>query len=222
MSALIGSHPRTGERYSEWVVLSETGKKNIANQPMFSCQCVCGNVRNVSSAALRFAKSKNCGCRRYAALKVNLSKHGRGTPEYVAWSHIKQRCLNPDDHGYQDYGGRGISVCSRWMDFDNFYSDMGPRPSAKHSIDRVDNNRGYEPGNCRWTTSDIQARNTRRNRSLEFNGEKLTVADWTKRLGFGRGAIPGRIKRGWSTEKILTTPLIETARLIKQRREKAK
>jgi len=136
------------------------------------------------------------------------ARHGKRLPEYRPWCAIKTRCLNPNDRSYPAYGGRGITICDRWQDsFENFLADMGPRPTVLHSIDRIDNDRGYEPGNCRWATSRDQARNTRRNRALTFNGETQCIRAWEEQLGFGRGVINARLKLNWSVERALTEPI---------------
>jgi hypothetical protein len=142
--------------------------------------------------------SKECG--------VGL-KHGLcGTSEYLTWGDMCSRCTNINHHAYADYGGRGISVCNRWLNsFEDFLTDVGRRPSAKFSLDRFpDKNGNYEPGNVRWATSKQQQRNTRSNRLLTYNGETKCVAEWAEETGIPGGTI---LRLGWSTEKILTTPI---------------
>lgn len=119
-----------------------------------------------------------------------------------------QRCMNPNNKGYKNYGGRGITVCARWQNsFANFLADVGPRPSVRHSIDRhPDNNGSYEPGNVRWATSDEQTRNTRRNRWIEFNGERLILSDWVKRYDLNLPTVIRRLQSGWDITRALTTP----------------
>lgn len=129
------------------------------------------------------------------------------TPEQGALINIIQRCTNPNNPQYSSYGGRGITVCDRWRhSFENFLADMGPRPSDKHSIDRIDNDGNYEPGNCRWATQREQCRNKRSNRIIEFDGVRLPVVDWAERLGVPVEMLRGRIKQGWSDEAIIATP----------------
>lgn len=151
-------------------------------------------------------KSKSCGC-----MTNNLkSKHNMiHTPEYCAWSSMKNRCHNPNKDIYKNYGGRGIFVCRRWRkSFEKFYRDMGPRPSSKHSIDRINNNYGYIPFNCRWATQREQMNNTRVNRFISFRGETLTLFQWARKIGIDRSNIYNRINNlGWSIEKTLTTPV---------------
>jgi hypothetical protein len=127
--------------------------------------------------------------------------------EYGIWSAMKRRCYNTHCQDYPSYGGRGIKVCEAWLKFENFYADMGPRPSSAHSIDRLDNNGDYEPGNCRWSTPIAQARNTRRNVRLTFNGKTQTISEWAYELGFSQRTLQTRLKRGWPIEAALTTPL---------------
>jgi hypothetical protein len=116
------------------------------------------------------------------------------------------RCQNPSAKGYENYGGRGISVCERWKDFTAFYEDMGDPPSGT-SIDRIDNNGNYEPSNCRWATVTEQARNRRTNKILSFRGKDKCIAEWAECLGLTVNAIRNRLRVGWSVEQTLSTPL---------------
>jgi hypothetical protein len=119
---------------------------------------------------------------------------------------MKQRCNYAKTPGYENYGGRGITVCQKWLtSFEAFYQDMGPRPSDKHSLDRIDTNGHYEPGNCRWATWGEQQNNTRHNVRLTFRGETLTAAQWAARTGMSAFTIYARVERGWPVERILTT-----------------
>lgn len=125
---------------------------------MWDCLCSCGNQTTVRGAHLRGSDCQSCGCLALEGKTLHgLSK----TTEHVIWSGILQRCENKNNHGYRNYGGRGIKVCSRWKDFENFYADMGRRPSSKHSIDRINNDGDYEPNNCRWATVSQQLANRR-------------------------------------------------------------
>jgi hypothetical protein len=116
-----------------------------------------------------------------------------------------QRCTNPNNNAYKNYGGRGISVCKRWKNFANFYADMGSRPSIKHELDREKNNLGYSPKNCRWVLSVVQARNRRNNRLITLNGKTLTVAAWSEIFGISRYTVYKRLDRGWNVARALTT-----------------
>ncbi|HEY9737554.1 MAG TPA: hypothetical protein V6D06_14770 [Trichocoleus sp.] len=121
---------------------------------------------------------------------------------------MKSRCHNPNNAAYDRYGGRGIVVCDRWREsFENFYADMGPRPSEQHSIDRINNDGNYEPGNCRWATDKQQSRNTRRNRLLTYNGETLFLDEWAERLSISKHTLQTRLWRGWSVEEAFETPI---------------
>lgn len=138
-------------------------------------------------------------------------KHGHNRKEgatktYLAWQMMKYRCLNPNCHAYALYGGRGITVCEQWMQFDGFLRDMGESPDG-YSLDRIDVNGNYEPGNVRWATVIQQARNRRNNNLLQFNGETLTIAEWSEITGLGWETIKSRIKRGWSVGDALTLPV---------------
>ncbi len=132
--------------------------------------------------------------------------HGlSGTPEHKIWKGITKRCYNPKCAQYDDYGGRGIGMCDRWQGpagFTNFLSDMGPRPSPKHSIDRIDNNKGYGPENCRWATRSEQARNKRNNRMFTINGKTQTISAWCEELNLKYHTVYGRFYRTKSSADI--------------------
>lgn len=123
------------------------------------------------------------------------------------WRLMIRRCESPKDKGFKYYGGRGIKVCDRWHDFDNFYTDMGVRP-PNMQIDRIDNNGNYEPGNVRWATLPEQTRNRRSNTNLTFAGRTMCLQDWATQVGIGPPTILRRLQRGWSIEKALTTKAI--------------
>jgi hypothetical protein len=147
----------TGKRVGLWLVLgfSHTEKRAKRHFAMWLCRCVCGTERAVLAINLSRGKTTSCGC--------EAGTHGLyRSPEYQTWVHMLSRCKYPSVHRYRDYGGRGIKVCDRWLKFVNFYEDMGPRPSPRHSIDRKEVDGDYEPGNCRWATPAEQNQNQRR------------------------------------------------------------
>lgn len=136
---------------------------------------------------------------------TKLPRHGGdGTPEYQTWVDMKRRCDDPKRPGYKNYGGRGIIVCERWYDFRNFYADMGERPEGM-SLDRVDNNGHYEPGNCRWATAKEQANNRRNSHNITYAGFTYTLAEWGKLLDIPESTIRNRLNRQWSIEDTLET-----------------
>lgn len=127
--------------------------------------------------------------------------------EYRAWRNMRQRCCNKKAPNYGRYGGRGIKICNQWESFEVFLEDMGLRPTAGHTLERRDNDADYEPGNCYWATRDVQVNNTRRNVKLEFDGQALTIAQWSKKTGIPYDTIRARYRYGWPTEEILRTAL---------------
>ena len=143
-----------------------------------------------------------------------LITHGMsGTPEYQAWIDIKHRCFNPNHKRYSDYGGRGISMCDRWKNsFEDFLADMGSRPTAKHSLDRIDNNADYSPKNCKWSTKAEQDNNKRNNHLITIDDVTLTIAQWAKKMGFGKKVIGDRLKLGWSEFDAVMTPVRQYAK----------
>lgn len=197
----------TGRRFNYWTVVSYSHRANHLS--WYLCKCECGAEKLVPSQNLKNGRSKSCGCFR----KVYLSKLRRQysiqvKSEVSVWNGMKSRCRNKRDRIYKHYGGRGIKVCDRWLNsFDAFIEDMGRRPSKKHSIDRIDVNGDYEPSNCRWTTQKEQARNTRRNVLVTFNGETRCISDWAERTGIKYGTLKQRIRHGWPIEIALNPTL---------------
>jgi len=130
------------------------------------------------------------------------------TPEYKAWLNMKQRCSNPNRKNYSDYGGRGIAVCDRWLNFKNFLADMGTKPSPKHSLDRINNDGDYQKNNCKWSTRVEQQNNLRNNKPLiTIENDTRTIAQWAKKMGFSASVIHNRLKMGWSGYKAVITPV---------------
>lgn len=178
----------------------------------WNCSCSCGNNVAIMSTNLRRGVTKSCGCLNAETRSSRRVTHGMtGTPEYNTWHLMKRRCYNKTDKHFSCYGGRGITVCERWLGkkgSTNFFSDMGRKPSPNHSLDRIDNDSGYAPDNCRWATLIEQANNTRRNLSLEINGVKKTAHQWADQYGIAYSTFISRMgNKGWSPERALNTPV---------------
>ena len=140
--------------------------------------------------------------------EMNYSHGMYRTPEYKAWAQMKDRCFNPNHKRYSDYGGRGITVCDRWLNSKHFLADMGSRPTAEHSLDRIDNDGNYCPDNCRWATKTEQENNKRNNKPLiTIENDTYTIAQWAEKMGFSARVIKNRLKRGWSEYKAVMTPV---------------
>ncbi len=131
---------------------------------------------------------------------------GKKTPTYNSWQSMIARCTDPRNKAYANYGGRGIQVCERWMSFDAFLADMKDRPAGK-SLDRINNNEGYCPENCRWATATEQHRNTRCDRLISVHGKTLCVADWCDFFGISRKTVSSRLRLGWNEADALFKPL---------------
>ena len=177
MSALIVMN---GHRFGLWTVLRENGRDRHG-QAFWLCRCDCGTEKNVTGGRLRRGESRSCGCDKprmcaEANIKHGDSARGRMTAEYRTWSNMIDRCERPGNKQYRDWGGRGIKVCQRWREsFAAFLADMGRKPSPELSIDRIDNDGNYEPGNCRWATRLVQRHNQRRERVRQVEQRALAV-----------------------------------------------
>jgi hypothetical protein len=151
-----------GKRFGRWTVLEMERDRRDGLGIMWLCRCDCGTTRHVSGRHMRRGASVSCGCLKAERQALRNRTHGMfGVPEYHSWSGMIQRCTNPGNPSYANYGGRGITVCERWRSFKDFLLDMGRRPKGT-SIDRIDNDGSYEPGNCRWATRTVQNSNKRR------------------------------------------------------------
>lgn len=205
-----------GERFGRLTVLREDPQAYPDRKVRWVCQCDCGTVKSINGRYLRSGDTRSCGCwgdENRRRPEPRTLKHGLagGTsdgrpPEYHVWVIMRQRCRDTNDRSYHRYGGRGIVVCSEWNDFAVFYRDMGPRPTPRHSIDRIDNDGPYSPGNCRWATSAEQANNRRTTRRLTHEGETLTLAEWSKVTGIKATTLYNRIWSGWPPSRALTEP----------------
>lgn len=184
-----------GHRFERLLVLS----RMLGGRALVRCDC--GKEKSVWLTHLVRGNVRSCGClhRTHGASK---------TPVYKAWTGMLQRCENPKNPGYGEYGGRGISVCERWHDFETFMADMGPRPKGM-SIEREDVNGNYEPGNCHWATPAEQARNTRRTIFVEMDAGRFCLKDACAALGFSYPAVRGRIYAGWPVHFALAVGVAE-------------
>lgn len=192
-----------GQKFGKLLVISFNGV--VKENRTWNCICECGNNTIVSSNKLKSGRTRSCGC----GVTESRFSHGMSkSREFKTWTTIKGRCYNKTNKSYKDYGARGIIVCERWLkSFENFYEDMGPKPSRNHSIDRINNNGNYEPENCKWATKEEQNNNTRVNIYLTYNNRTLTLSQWAKELDLKYSALQSRLARGWSVEKTLNTPI---------------
>ena len=192
---------------SRWTVIGVA--PHIGNRPAVRVRCACGTERAIKRHIISGGWSRSCGCLPRDQLIERLTKHGdsrRHGSLYSMWRSMLKRCHEERDRNFANYGARGIMVCAKWReDFAAFRDDMGPRPSGT-TLDRIDNDKGYEPGNCRWATRAEQTRNTSRNVRLTLNGETMCLSDWALRAGMNRGTLRGRLRNGWSLEAAITAP----------------
>lgn len=197
-----------GFRFGRLVVIGEL--PSVKGRRVIRCRCDCGAISTHRLGNLRKGDSRSCGC--LCAESIRRISHGEArknqtSPEYKVWLGINKRCFNNKEAGYKNYGGRGITVCGRWRGKDgysNFLSDVGRRPSARHSLDRFpDNDGNYEPGNVRWATRGEQNRNTRQNVWLTIKGVTKCLGDWAAQAKVARETIRRRIAAGLSGQSLL-------------------
>lgn len=199
----------TGQRFGRLTVLTENGSSNSGKRKWL-CQCDCGNIASVVTGDLRSGRTKSCGCLHSEVAKNKATKHGkRNSRLYRIWCSMKRRTSVEVDSGYYKYGGRGIEMCDEWKEsfpsFSKWAISAGYSDSL--SIDRIDNNKGYSPDNCRWVSIEVQARNKRNNINLTFQGETHILTDWAKLTGINFCTIRSRLGAGWSVERALTEPV---------------
>lgn len=192
----------TGQTFGRWTVIERAPNKG--RHVRWLCRCECGNTGIVNSSNLVSGISRSCGCLQIDTVTTHKLT---GTPEYGTWTAMKSRCYTKSNVAYPYYGGRGITVCERWLhSFQNFLDDMGHKPTPNHSLDRIDSDGNYCPENCRWADSETQNNNLRSNRHLTFNGKTQTIAQWAREVGLHKNALISRLEWGWPIEDALTWP----------------
>ena len=202
----------TGHKFNRLTVI-----ERMPNAPkgktVWKCQCDCGNITIVRGSNLKTGQVKSCGC---AQKGWNCIHGDSNTPLYNHWYSMINRCENPNNHAFKDYGGRGIKVCEEWHDYITFKKwVMETKPISKQelTVDRIDVNGNYSPDNCRWTSRKIQARNRTSNILIEFEGKKQSLIEWCEELHLDYKRIHNRIsKLHWTFEKAISTPVNENKR----------
>lgn len=194
----------TGQKFGRLEVLKQAGKDKWRNF-RWLCKCNCGNKVIVSSGHLRNGSIKSCGC---LVVKHGHCKNGKETVEYRSWKHMKHRCTNSNDKRWEDYGGRKIKVCKRWLNsFSNFLTDMGECPRGR-SLDRKNNNKNYCKSNCRWAKPEQQQRNKRNNRYVPYKGESWLFIELCEKFHMPYNIVYLRYYQyGWTLEESLTIPV---------------
>lgn len=192
----------TGKTFGRLTVSSPSFRFN--GRTYLRAACSCGTERKYLEDLVIRGNSSSCGCKTKENPPSRTHGLSKKCPEYAIWKGMRQRCLNKNSKHFSRYGGRGITIDQSWNDFSKFLADVGPRPSAEHTLDRVNNDLGYSKENCRWASKKEQARNTARNVLLTHNDLTLSISEWEERLKLPRGLIWGRLFDGWSVERTLT------------------
>lgn len=196
-------HNLTGQRFGRLLVVERAADKKSGTKPkvMWRCRCDCGKEVVVWSSSLVQGTTVSCGCKK--------RKHGYSHKErlYDTWKNMKRRCSDPKNKRYAQYGGRGIKVCAEWEhDYLVFRTwAMSNGYADDLTIDRIDVNGDYCPGNCRWATVEEQMNNMTKNRMISYHGETMSMSRWAERFGVSYGTMNHRIQRGWSMERIEVT-----------------
>ena len=201
-----------GQRFGRLTVLERCGTTKWGSC-IWKCKCDCGNIVEVPGINLRDGRTNSCGCLRKEMMRDKHMVHGKSRhrngqkthPIYNTWMGMKARCFNPNSERYLSYGGRGITVCDEWKDdFQSFYEwSISNGWSEGLTLDRINNNGGYSPNNCRWTNMTVQNNNKRNVRIITYNGKSQTITEWSKELGISKSLLYYRITH-WSIEEALT------------------
>lgn len=192
-----------GKQFCQLTVIALLGINND-QRAVWLCLCDCGNFQVAPANSLRHGNTKSCGCRRVAVSRAKATSHGQShTNLYYRWQKLFDRCYNPSNPHYHNYGGRGICVSQEWHSFPAFLADVGLPPTLQHSLDRIDNNGNYEKENVRWATKKDQGGNKRNNHLITVNGETHHMAEWVRRRNIPRSKIHVRLKLGWTPAEAL-------------------
>ena len=195
----------SGLKFGLWIVAEHV------SGPKWICECACGIRSVVWSTNLISGKSTSCGCDRPQKMRAKISTHGMsGSDIFDVWNGMIQRCYNPKNPSFKSYGARGIKVCDSWRaSIHQFDADVGPRPTPRHTVDRINNDGNYEPANCHWATITEQANNRRTNRRVSVGGENMTLAQASRKMQVNHSTVRARLRRGWTIERALQLALRE-------------
>lgn len=197
----------TGQRFGRLVVKEYAGKNNL-QRTQWRCQCDCGNETVVVAGSLMRGLTQSCGCYHREVVHAMGVTHGdSATRLYKTWLSMKYRCCTPTCKDYDMYGGRGITVCEEWMQYERFRDwALSNGYDDSQTIDRIDVDGDYEPSNCRWVDMNYQANNKRSNYVIEYDGRTMTATQWSREVGISADVIKYRIRHNWTTEEALTIP----------------
>lgn len=200
----------TNQKFGKLTAIKRIQNPLKPTQKIWLCKCDCGKSKLVITTSLRSGYTKSCGC----LIKRVEPKQPKRIKRFIlpiertktAWRSMLHRCQNPKAQMWRYYGGRGITVCKRWLKFENFYKDMGEPPTSEHSLDRIDNSKNYCKSNCRWATIKEQQNNTSNNHTIYVFGKRITIAQASELYKLRYNTIRFRLKRGWDAEKAVSTP----------------
>ena len=211
-NARLLCHLSSGNSVTQLGVYRALDRRRENGITMYLCECPFCNSRAWRQKETA-ARSKSCGCKTKEILRNARTIHGHshlgggnGTPTYLSWLSMIDRCCYEKHKSFNDYGGRGIVVCDRWREFANFLADMGERPDGT-TLGRKDNDGNYEPNNCAWQSHKHQARNRRSNRFIMYDGKNLTLAEWSEVVKIPRDTLWRRLDNGWSVANAFTDPI---------------
>jgi len=195
-----------GRVFGRLVVVCAEGR-SAYGYVLWRCRCECGGTKLIVGPSLVRGLTRSCGCLQRELVSVRSTTHGAShTSLYKRWDGIKSRCFCVSHPSYPDYGGRGITVCDRWLSFQAFAEDMGPTFDSSLEIERIDNSGNYEPSNCRWTTSKEQGRNKRSSHRVTIRGVTKTLAEWSESSGTKLHTLRWRVLKGWPEELLFDSP----------------
>lgn len=205
-----------GQKFGRLEFIKDAGY-STKKKPLIEVKCECdGKVIICDKGNVTSGHIVSCGCRKLEILKKqqkkkhghSLSENGKATKEYDAWRAMKKRCLDPKNDSYERYGARGITICEQWLtSFITFLADVGEAPTKEHSIDRINNEGNYEPGNVKWSTAEEQANNRRNNHNITIGTETKNIKQWAKVYGIDNNLAGERLRAGWSVERTFTEPV---------------
>lgn len=202
----------TGQRFGRLIAIKLDGHDKRGLSRWF-CKCDCGVEKTIVMSHLVRGLTTSCGCyNREKTIRDNLTHNMTHTRIYLIWAGMKQRCLNSNTLHFKDYGGRGITICDKWLRFEGFYQDMNGTYDDLLTIDRINSNGNYEKSNCTWSTKLVQANNKRNNRILTYNGVTDTISNLCRDNNINKYLVKDRLKLGWSVEKAFITPIMNTGR----------